>query len=88
MRTLASMRYTTEDTAAIVQWQNAALWQRMSWVRNPLAAPITFNPYPRTLMRSSRFWLRLFTGVEITVLSTALLLLVGISVHNRTQSNP
>jgi hypothetical protein len=25
--------------AAIVQWQNAALWQRMSWVRNPLAAP-------------------------------------------------
>ncbi len=26
-------------TAAIVQWQNAALWQRMSWVRNPLAAP-------------------------------------------------
>jgi uncharacterized protein YecE (DUF72 family) len=29
------------DTAAIVQWQNAALWQRMSWVRTPLAAPIT-----------------------------------------------
>ena len=28
------------DTAAIVQWQNAALWQRMSWVRPPLAAPI------------------------------------------------
>ena len=28
--------------AAIVQWQNAALWQRMSWVRNPLAAPKTF----------------------------------------------
>ncbi len=28
------------DTAAIVQWQNAALWQRMSWVRTPLAAPI------------------------------------------------
>lgn len=27
------------DTAAIVQWQNAALWQRMSWVRTPLAAP-------------------------------------------------
>ena len=26
-------------TAAIVQWQNAALWQRMSWVRTPLAAP-------------------------------------------------
>ncbi len=35
------MRYTDIDTAAIVQWQNAALWQRMSWVRNPLAAPIT-----------------------------------------------
>ena len=35
------MRYTGGDTAAIVQWQNAALWQRMSWVRNPLAAPIT-----------------------------------------------
>jgi uncharacterized protein YecE (DUF72 family) len=31
------------DTAAIVQWQNAALWQRMSWVRTPLAAPITFS---------------------------------------------
>src|SRR5215469_15315289 len=28
-------------TAAIVQWQNAALWQRMSWVRTPLAAPIS-----------------------------------------------
>ncbi len=37
-----------DDTAAIVQWQNAALWQRMSWVRNPLAAPITlFSPVPR-----------------------------------------
>lgn len=30
------------DTAAIVQWQNAALWQRMSWVRTPLAAPKVF----------------------------------------------
>ena len=26
--------------AAIVQWQNACLWHRMSWVRSPLAAPI------------------------------------------------
>jgi hypothetical protein len=25
--------------AAIVQWQNAGLWLRMSWVRPPLAAP-------------------------------------------------
>ena len=31
--------YTSSIVAAIVQWQNAALWQRMSWVRNPLAAP-------------------------------------------------
>jgi hypothetical protein len=28
-----------EDTAAIVQWQNACLWHRMSRVRSPLAAP-------------------------------------------------
>ena len=39
-------------------------------------------------MQSSRFWLRLFAGVEITVLSAALFLLVGFSVHSRTQSNP
>jgi hypothetical protein len=26
--------------AAIVQWQNAGLWLRMSWVRPPLAAPM------------------------------------------------
>ena len=26
--------------AVIVQWQNAGLWIRMSWVRPPLAAPI------------------------------------------------
>ena len=26
--------------AAIVQWQNAGLWHRMSWVRPPLAAPM------------------------------------------------
>ena len=25
--------------AVIVQWQNAGLWIRMSWVRPPLAAP-------------------------------------------------
>ena len=37
---------TRQDTAAIVQWQNAALWQRMSWVRNPLAAPIFSIPAP------------------------------------------
>ena len=37
------------DTAAIVQWQNAALWQRMSWVRPPLAAPtpLTSSSSPR-----------------------------------------
>ena len=38
------------NTAAIVQWQNAALWQRMSWVRNPLAAPISPSA-------KSPFWL-------------------------------
>jgi hypothetical protein len=32
-----------DNTAAIVQWQNAALWQRMSWVRTPVAAPIQFD---------------------------------------------
>ena len=42
MHFLPRMRYTDGDTAAIVQWQNAALWQRMSWVRNPLAAPIFY----------------------------------------------
>jgi hypothetical protein len=26
--------------AVIVQWQNAGLWIRMSWVRPPLAAPV------------------------------------------------
>ena len=31
-------------TAAIVQWQNACLWHRMSWVRSPLAAPISLVP--------------------------------------------
>ena len=35
----AAQCYNFQYTAAIVQWQNAALWQRMSWVRNPLAAP-------------------------------------------------
>ena len=47
------MRYTTGDTAAIVQWQNAALWQRMSWVRNPLAAPITLPKLPTDPIRLS-----------------------------------
>jgi uncharacterized protein YecE (DUF72 family) len=44
------------DTAAIVQWQNAALWQRMSWVRNPLAAPIyPFQPsQPARSFRATR----------------------------------
>ncbi len=37
--------YNPPIVAAIVQWQNAALWQRMSWVRNPLAAP---KHLPRT----------------------------------------
>ena len=37
--------YNSQYTAAIVQWQNAALWQRMSWVRTPLAAPNL--PLPR-----------------------------------------
>ena len=50
MHFLPRMRYTKRDTAAIVQWQNAALWQRMSWVRNPLAAPIF---YPDNLARHS-----------------------------------
>ena len=37
------MLQSITDTAAIVQWQNAALWQRMSWVRTPLAAPILLS---------------------------------------------
>jgi hypothetical protein len=37
MRDVIMQKYT----AAIVQWQNAALWQRMSWVRTPVAAPKT-----------------------------------------------
>ena len=41
------------DTAAIVQWQNAALWQRMSWVRTPLAAPITL-PLRQPRLSSAR----------------------------------
>ena len=41
--------YNQVDTAAIVQWQNAALWQRMSWVRTPLAAPITLPTPPRCI---------------------------------------
>ena len=39
--------YNNEYTAAIVQWQNAALWLRMSWVRTPLAAP----DFPKYLHR-------------------------------------
>src|ERR1700709_1288898 len=39
--------YNYSNTAAIVQWQNAALWQRMSWVRNPLAAP-NISPFMRS----------------------------------------
>ncbi len=31
--------YTQSLMAVIVQWQNAGLWIRMSWVRPPLAAP-------------------------------------------------
>ena len=43
--------YTRPIVAAIVQWQNAALWQRMSWVRTPLAAPITppCNLHPQSV---------------------------------------
>ncbi len=59
------LRYTEANTAAIVQWQNAALWQRMSWVRNPLAAPkspqIKKRPVPRT---SSALPSRLFAGTS------------------------
>ena len=40
MRDVIIQKYT----AAIVQWQNAALWQRMSWVRTPVAAPKTSPP--------------------------------------------
>ncbi len=40
--------YNYLNTAAIVQWQNAALWQRMSWVRNPLAAPKSSPQRPVT----------------------------------------
>src|SRR5581483_8208888 len=40
LRCLSELDATIDSgTAAIVQWQNAALWQRMSWVRTPLAAP-------------------------------------------------
>src|SRR5215472_11180819 len=42
-------------TAAIVQWQNAALWQRMSWVRTPLAAPILLCTGPHPLSRCAPF---------------------------------
>ena len=34
--------------AVIVQWQNAGLWIRMSWVRPPLAAPVTQENSLRT----------------------------------------
>jgi len=34
-----SMLQLERNMAAIVQWQNACLWHRMSWVRSPLAAP-------------------------------------------------
>src|SRR5665213_2339700 len=39
-----SMLQSIGYTAAIVQWQNACLWHRMSWVRSPLAAPISLGP--------------------------------------------
>jgi hypothetical protein len=35
-------------TAAIVQWQNACLWHRMSRVRSPLAAPVFHGPRRQT----------------------------------------
>src|ERR1035437_1039391 len=36
--------------AAIVQGQNACLWHRMSWVRSPLAAPISLVPTTKHLV--------------------------------------
>src|ERR1700709_32232 len=63
--------YNCRNTAAIVQWQNAALWQRMSWGRKPLAPPnisdpVTFRP---TLPRVSQVSLsasakRLYAGTS------------------------
>ncbi len=51
MHSAGPVRYTDRNTAAIVQWQNAALWQRMSWVRNPLAAPISPLTHQRPVPR-------------------------------------
>ena len=36
----SSMLQSKGNVAAIVQWQNACLWHRMSRVRSPLAAPV------------------------------------------------
>ena len=59
------VRYTEANTAAIVQWQNAALWQRMSWVRNPLAAPIPPQQLQRQVPRKSPATsARLFSGTS------------------------
>ncbi len=38
LRNKQVLRYL-QGMAAIVQWQNAGLWIRMSWVQSPLAAP-------------------------------------------------
>ena len=65
MRPLEHVGYTTYNTAAIVQWQNAALWQRMSWVRNPLAAPKLPPPIQRPVPRKpSALPARLFAGTS------------------------
>ena len=44
--------------AVIVQWQNAGLWIRMSWVRPPLAAPSMKQP--RVAKAALFCWLRSF----------------------------
>ena len=74
MQSTPYVRYTENNTAAIVQWQNAALWQRMSWVRNPLAAPIPPIPLQQeSRMLSNQFWygFALGDGLSLAVLALA-----------------
>jgi hypothetical protein len=47
-----SMLQSIGNVAAIVQWQNACLWHRMSRVRSPLAAP-TYTHQGRKVPASS-----------------------------------
>ncbi len=65
MHSTPPVRYTVGSVAAIVQWQNAALWQRMSWVRNPLAAPNLLSVLRVNM--SNRYWngLAIGTGVAL-----------------------